>query len=88
MNIVSLGEFKQLKELKRSEEIYKHYLKTLGNSQLEIEVNALLEEFAGDVYGKDSFSKGQLILKEISSRAAPPVRVKIESLTKDTTKLL
>lgn len=88
MNIVSLGEFKQLKESKRNEEIYKHYLKTLGNTQLEIEVNALLEEFSGDTYGRDFFSKGQLILKEISSRAATPVRKKIEILTKDTLKLL
>ncbi len=88
MNVVSMGEFKELKDIKKAEEAYKRYLKTLGNSQLEIEVNALLEEFSGDVYGKDYFSKGQLILKEISSRATGPVKTKIENFTKDTLRLL
>lgn len=88
MNVVSIGEFKELKEMKKAEESYKGYLKTLGNSQLEIEVNALLEEFSGDVYGKDFFTKGQLILKEISSRATGPVKAKIEKFSKDTLKLL
>ena len=88
MNVVSMGEFKELKDIKKAEESYKRYLKTLGNSQLEIEVNALLEEFSGDVYGKDFFSKGQLILKEISSRANEPVKTKIEKFSKDTLRLL
>ncbi len=88
MNVVSMGEFKELKEIKRTEESYGKYLKTLGNSQLEIEVNVLLEEFSGDVYGKDFFSKGQLILKEITARAQQPIKAKIESLTKDTLRLL
>jgi hypothetical protein len=88
MNVVSMGEFKELKEIKRTEEAYGRYLKTLGNSQLEIEVNALLEEFSGDSYGRDYFSKGHLILKEITSRATGPVKTKIESLTKDTLRLL
>lgn len=88
MNIVSMGEFKELKEMKKIEESYKRYLKTLGNSQLEIEVNVLLEEFSGDVYGKDFFSKGQLILKEITSRAQQPIKSKIENLTKETLRLL
>ncbi len=88
MNVVSIGEFKELKEMKKAEEAYKGYLKTLGNSQLEIEVNALLEEFSGDMYGKDFFSKGQLILKEISSRATGPVKTKIDTFTKDTLRLL
>lgn len=88
MNVVNLGEFKELKELKHTEEAYSRYLKTLGNSQLEVEVNALLEEFSGDAYGKDFFIKGRLILNEISSRAAHPVKTQIESLTKDTLKLI
>ena len=88
MNVVDLGEFKELKEIKRCEESYGRYLKSLANSQLEIEVNSLLEEFSGDTYGKEFFSKGQLILKEITSRAAQPVKTKIESLTSDTVKLL
>ncbi len=88
MNVVSMGEFKELQEIKRTEESYGRYLKTLGNSQLEIEVNVLLEEFSGDVYGKDFFSKGQLILKEITARAQQPIKAKIENLTKDTLRLL
>lgn len=88
MKVVNLGEFKELKEIKRCEEAYGMYLKTLGNSQLEIEVNALLEEFSGDSYGKDFFSKGKLILKEITSRADLPVKTKIEGLSSDTLKLL
>ena len=88
MNVVSIGEFKELKEIKKIEESYRRYLKTLGNSQLEIEVNILLEEFSGDAYGKDFFSRGQLILKEITSRAQQPLKTKIENLTKETLKLL
>lgn len=88
MNVVNLGEFKELKEIKKSEDAYRLYLKTLANSQLEGEVNHLLEEFSGDVYGKDFFNKGHLILKEISSRAEPPVKAKIESLNQDTLRLL
>lgn len=88
LNVVDLVEFKELKELKRTEENYRSYLKTLGNSQLEIEVNHLLEEFSGDCYGRDFFSKGQLILKEITSRVHPPVKAKIEKLTQDTLRLI
>lgn len=88
MNIVSLGEFKELKETRKTEEAYGRYLKTLGNTQLEIEVNALLEEFSGDQYGKDFFCKGQMILKEISSRAQGPVKAKIEKFSKDTLRLI
>ena len=88
MNVINLGEFKELKDLKRCEEAYGRYLKTLGNSQLEVEVNALLEEFSGDVYGKDFFSKGRLILNEISARASTPVKTKIELLSNETLRLI
>jgi hypothetical protein len=88
MNVFSIGEFKELKEIKRAEESYKGYLQTLANSQLEIEVNALLEEFSDDMYGKDFFSKGRLILKEISSRAAGPVKTQIDKMFIDTLRLL
>lgn len=88
MKVINFGEFKELKESKRSEESYGRYLKTLQNSQLEIEVNSLLEEFSGDTYGNDFFSKGQLILKEITSRADAPVKRNIQILTNDTLKLI
>ena len=88
MNVFSMGEFKELKEIRRAEETYGRYLKTLPNSQLEIEVNSLLEEFSEDLYGKDYFSKAQMVLKEITCRAAGPVRTKIEKFTKETLRLL
>jgi hypothetical protein len=56
----------------------------LGNSQLETEVHALLEEFSHGAYGKDYFTKGKLILNEISNRAHESVKFKIDELTKDT----
>lgn len=86
MSIVNFGEFRELKEIQRVEESYNLYLKSLGNSQLEIEVNSLLEEFSQDIYGKDFFSKGKLILKEIAYRAHGPVKTKLENLSKDTLK--
>lgn len=86
--VVDLGEFKELKELKKSEESYARYLASLGNSQLEVEVNHLLEEFSNDEYGKDYFSKGKLILKEISSRATGGMKRKIELLNNETLRLL
>lgn len=88
MNVFNLGEFKELKEIKKCEESYTKYLKTLGNSQLEIEVNSLLEEFSEGAYGKEFFSKGKLILNEISSRAEGSVKSSIRSLTQETLKLL
>ena len=88
MKVVNLGEFKEFKDAQRSEESYGRYLKTLGNSQLEIEVNTLLEEFSGDTYGQDFFAKGKLILNEITSRAHSTSKPKFEKLSKDTLKLL
>ncbi len=88
MKVINLGEWKDLKEIKRTEESYQRYLSTLANSQLEVEVNSLLEEFSGDSYGKDFFSKGQLILKEITSRAQGPVKTKIEKFSKSTLELI
>ncbi len=88
MNVISLNEYKETKELQRTEEVYSRYLKTLGNSQLEVEVNVLLEEFSGDIYGKDFFSKGRLILNEIGLRAQGPVRTKIQSIARETLRLI
>jgi hypothetical protein len=88
MKVVSLGAFKEFKDAQRSEESYGRYLKTLGNSQLETEVNFLLEEFSGDNYGQDFFAKGKLILKEITSRAHGTSKPKFEKLSNDTLQLL
>jgi hypothetical protein len=80
VNVVDLGAFKELRELRRSVENFEKYLKTLSNTQLETEVNFLLDEFSSDKHGKDFFSKSQLILKEIKSRAHRFVKPKIQLL--------
>jgi hypothetical protein len=86
-NVFNLGDFKELKELKRCEESYERYLSTLANYQLEVEVNYLLDEFSSDKYDKDFFSKGKLILKEISSRATGSTQKKIEQLNDEFLRL-
>lgn len=88
LNVVDLGEFKELREIKRTEHNYGLYLKTLANSQLETEINGLLEEFQMDSYGKEFFSKGKLILKEISFRSTGSVKAKIDLMNDETLKLL
>jgi hypothetical protein len=81
MNVVKFDEFRQLKEIRRNEEAYNRYLKSLGNSQLEGEINSLLEEFSQDSFDLNFFSRGRLILKEISFRAHGQVKVRIDKLT-------
>jgi hypothetical protein len=76
LNVVDLGAFKEIKELKKSVISFEKYLKGLSNIQLEVEVNHLLDENQG----KDFFSKSQAILKEITSRVHPAVKPKIEEL--------
>lgn len=82
-NVISLGDFKELRELRKCEESYGRYLQTLANSQLEVEVNYLLEEFSTDRHGFDFFSKGKLILQEISSRATDGMKGRIETLNEE-----
>ena len=88
MNIVDFSDFKEFRENKKAASAYGKYLKTLANSQLEGEVNNLLEDFSLDNYGKDFFNKGQLILQEISARADHPIRAKIDAMNQETLRLL
>jgi hypothetical protein len=88
LNVVDLGEFKELREIRKTEHSYGLYLKTLANSQLETEINGLLEEYQTDSYGKEFFCKGKLILKEISFRSTGSVKTKIELMNDETLKLL
>ena len=44
LNVVSMGEFRELKELRRSGEGYGRYLGTLKDSQLGSETNFLLNQ--------------------------------------------
>ena len=68
-NVVSLGQYKENTLLRKSQQQYSEYLGGLDHSQLENEVNYLLEEYSADVYGKDYFLKGQMVLKEIALRS-------------------
>lgn len=88
MKIINLEEFKESKELRKCENTYSRYLKSLNNMQLEIEINSLLEEFSNNSYGKDFFSRAQLLLHEIASRSEESVRNKLESMTRETFKRL
>lgn len=88
LNVVDLGNFKEFKETRRAEMNYGSYLGTLSNTQLEYEVNNLVDEFAENKYDKDFFSRGKLILKELTTRANDATKIKIEMLTKETLKLL
>jgi hypothetical protein len=83
LNVVSMGEFKELKELRRSGDSYRRYLRTLGDSQLGAETNFLLDEFSNGVYGKDFSQKVQLVLEEIASRADVECRQSIRALSID-----
>lgn len=87
-NVVTLNEFRELKETRRSQENYQKYLSTLANSQLESEINFLLDEFSLDSYGKDFFSKVRLVQNEIVARADDDWKVRIQQLNKDTLQLL
>jgi hypothetical protein len=87
-NVVTMDEFRDLRETRRSQENYKRYLSTLGNSQLETEINFLLDEFSLDSYGKDFFFKVRLVQSEIVARADDDWKVRIEQLNKDSLQLL
>ncbi len=87
-NVVLLGNYRELRESRRGQENYQRYLSTLGNSQLETEINFLLDEFSLDSYGKDFFYKVRLVQNEIVSRADDTWKVGIEQINKDTLQLL
>ncbi len=67
-NVVSLGQYRENIGMRKSQDQYGKYLGGLNHSQLESEVNFLLEEYSHDQYGKDYFLKGQMVLKEIALR--------------------
>jgi hypothetical protein len=81
--VIMIGEFRELRETRRSQENYKRYLSTLENSQLESEINFLLEEFSMDSYGKDFFYKARLVQSELVSRADDDWKVRIENMNQE-----
>ncbi len=87
-NVLLMGEFRELQELRRSQETYGRYLSTLENNQLESEINFLLEEFSQDSYGRDFSTKVKMVQKEIVARADASWKIKIEQLNQETMRLL
>ena len=80
-NVIEMGNFKDFREAKARTKHYEQYLKSLENSQLEIEVNSLLDDVTEDKQDKNYFSRGQMILREIRSRAHASVKRKIDQIT-------
>ncbi len=83
-NVVKMGDFREMLETRRSQDSYKRYLSTLANSQLESEINFLLDEFSLDSYGQDFSSKVRLIQSELVSRADQDWKDRILNLTKES----
>jgi hypothetical protein len=83
-NVLMMGNYKELKEARRSQDNYRRYLGTLANSQLETEISYLLDEFSMDNYGSDFSSKVKLIQNEIIARADQDWKLRIENLTKES----
>jgi hypothetical protein len=80
LNVVEMGAFKELRDIKKSLGSFEKYLKGLSNIQLEVEVNHLIKNSQEGSFCQDIFSRSQLILKEISGRVHPVVKPKIEAL--------
>lgn len=80
LNVVEMGAFKELRDIKKSLGSFEKYLKSLSNIQLETEVNHLIESSRQGSICQDIFSRSQLILKEISGRVHPAVKPKIEEM--------
>ena len=82
-NVLMMGQFRELRETRRSQDNYKRYLSTLANSQLESEINFLLEEFSMDTYGQDFFLKTRLVQSELVSRADEDWKARIENMNQE-----
>lgn len=83
-NLVKMGDFRERREQRKSQETYKRYLATLGNSQLEGEIHFLLDEFSKDSYGQDFFLKVRMVQQELVSRADVEWKHKIELINNET----
>ena len=80
LNVVEMGAFKELRDIKKSLGPFENYLKGLSNTQLETEVSHLIAKSQGQSLCQDLLSRSELILKEISGRVHPLVKPKIEEL--------
>lgn len=82
-NVVMMGEFRESREVRQSQDNYKKHLSTLANNQLESEINFLLDQFSLDTYGQDFFLKVRLVQNELVSRADVDWKVRIEDINKE-----
>ncbi len=87
-NVVMMGDFRDMRDMRRSQDGYKKYLATLANSQLEGEINFLLNEFSEHTYDKDFFFKVRQVQTEIVARADDDWKLRIESLNRETLHLI
>ena len=87
-NVVEMGDFREMRETRRSQDSYKLYLSTLANSQLESEIHFLLDEFSMDTYGKDFSTKVRLVQSELVLRADDEWKDRIQALTEESKQYL
>lgn len=76
-NVVDMKAYKELVKARESKEAFEKYLKTLDQGQLDTEVTYLLDNDSKN----DLFSRGQMIMKEISNRAHKLTKKKIDKFT-------
>lgn len=84
MNVISISQFKEFKENRKVEEIYQGYLETLENTQLETEVNYLLDQYQENTFDELFFLKGKVLLKEIGNRATGDIQGRIRLMSNET----
>ncbi len=87
-NVINLRDPKNYQEIKKVNSTYGLYLKGLNNSQLESEINFLINEISHENSDLDTLQKGKLILKEITSRVDTETKAKIQKRYQETLDLI
>lgn len=81
-NLIDVGNFRDLNAAKKHEEGYQSYLKGLGQSQLETEVNYLFSSLTEENQKIELISKGKILMSELMSRAGGEMKSQIDSLNR------
>ena len=81
-NLIDVGNFKELNAVKKREDCYQTYIKTLGHTQLETEVNHLFTSLTDESQKLELVSKGKLLMGELMNRAGGEMKSQIESLNR------
>jgi hypothetical protein len=68
-NVIGFEDLRVRNEIRKSQANYKMYLGTLGNSQLEAEINFVLDHYSSEINENDFLDKVKLIQNEILNRA-------------------